>query len=201
MSKSLRHTLFLPSAFFLCVCSLTSLSLPVKCTSPRSETQSISSARGWSVTLKLTMPNGFWMRATEGDGGHVTIQRNKTVLTLFPHILNQNRLSLTARLVGNSTEGPIVRETSFEIETNAVCRPLLEWSRFGVAFDFEVESVQRTSVNRHSVQVSFQNHFDIGGGASGECCITCGGFTTCACAVEAPCGSCCTGLCCSNSGG
>ena len=192
MSKNVRYIpLVLPSAFFLCFCSLSSLSLPVRSPSSGSETQSVSSKPGWSVTLKITMPNGSWIRAAEVDGGHVTIQRNQTVLTLFPHVLNENRLSLTARLVGNSAEGPMVRETSFEIETNAFYRLPREWSRFGLALDLKVEGIQRMSLKPHSEHVSFAKYSD-----GDLCCVTCNEVKACGCAVQAPCGSCCAGECC-----
>jgi hypothetical protein len=199
MSRSFRHLpLFLPSALFLFVCSLTSLSFPVKCASPHLKTQRAASAPGWSVTLKVSMPNGSWIRITERDGGNATIQQHGELLRLFPHVLSENRLSLTARFVDSSAEKSISGETSFEIETNTVYHPPPDWSRLGgVVFDLVVESIQRMSMSGPSVQVSFPNYFDK---SPAECCITCGGVTACACAVDAPCGSCCAGLCC-NSGG
>lgn len=33
------------------------------------------------------------------------------------------------------------------------------------------------------------------------CCVSCSGYTVCACAVSAPCGTCCSGSCCSGGGG
>lgn len=38
-------------------------------------------------------------------------------------------------------------------------------------------------------------------GQQPECCVTCSGIRVCGCAVEAPCGSCCSGSCCDSASG
>lgn len=143
-----------------------------------------------SVTLKFTMPDGTWIKATEAEGGQIVIRRKQTVLTLSPRFIGENRVGITLRLVGNLGVSKVF-EDSIEIENNTILRPCRELTRAGLPFDLTIAEINRVGVALNPVRSSGFATSD-----SGACCISCSGVTACACAVEAPCGSCCAGSCC-----
>ena len=150
--------------------------------------------RGRSITLKLTMPNGMWIRATEADRGQIIMRRDKTVLTLSPQIIGENKVVVTIRLFPNMDgTSPVLFEKSIEFETRSVYPPLKELARVGLGFDLTVEGIQTASTTHHPEEPSL-HLADVE--KPSTCCVTCGRVATCGCAVETNCGSCCSGSCC-----
>ena len=140
-----------------------------------------------SVSFKLVLRDGSWIKDTETEQGQFAIWRNKTMLTISPKMISDDRVIVSLRLVGE--EYSIQFASSVEIEKGTVYRSTI---RGGFPFDLSVERIQDASVTPTPLPTTIST----GRSRSGVCCVTCNGFRVCGCAVESECGSCCTGECC-----
>ncbi len=191
---NIHAKILVPSmAVLLCFGSFTLCPFPPKDSFARPIASSLLT-RAQSITLKLTMPNGTWIRVTEQDGGLITMRRDKRVLTLAPQIVEDNRAVITIRLLANTDQGSrALFEKSIEVGRRSRYPSLRELAQEGLSFDLTVEGIQIGQIARSTLEPSV---FPQGPDQPATCCVSCDGVQTCACAVEATCGSCCSGPCC-----
>jgi len=149
------------------------------------------SSQALSVSLKLVLANGSWIRDTEREGGQLTVRNDKMVLTLSPRVIGANKVILQVRLIGKTDKGTIQFEKSLEIEK----RVLHRLSVPGYSpFTFLAEEIQNVSVTANTHQASVRS--DPPGQGDAVCCVSCNDLRVCGCAIETPCGGCCAGSCC-----
>lgn len=178
-----RKSSIVPTVFLLSIGLLTLFTL----LEGESPARNPRATRARSVTLRLTNPKGGWIKATETEGGLAVLQRDSTVLTLSPRIVSDQRVIVALRLVSSTCEGTKVFEDSIQIDNRIVTSAPKELIRAGLPFDFTVEAIAVASVHSSATANDLKD---------GSCCVVCEDVRTCACAVEATCGSCCTGSCC-----
>jgi hypothetical protein len=148
-------------------------------------------------TLRISLPSGTWFRATQREGGAVTVKDAKCIYRLTMDGSFQGGQRVRVEITnkdGAGAGGPAMAE--FGIKATPTHLMSYPTTVAQIPFTVSVEqagaldagSMVSTRAGIKSDAVAFR--------LSGMCCVTCGGLETCGCAVGADCGSCCDGSCC-----
>lgn len=134
------------------------------------------------VTLRIVMSNGTWFIASQRERGLINVQAQNWSLNVSPHCYeNGNVIAEVTGRVGR-------RSLTESLEINKQ-RPTSATGRNSLP-GIHIVTIQLIDIAPAKNIISAAS-----GGAA--CCVSCSGVEVCGCAVEAPCGSCCTGACCS----
>jgi hypothetical protein len=164
-----------------------------------------SASSGSKVTLRLTFDAGkdteVVFKVTQFEGSIIRVERNGSTVGIVPHIDTERGNQVTAKILklvpvdarDISVGERIAEISSFEIGREASDLPIADFGVrvevIGIAFEIRPPNERK--------KISQVHLLDEGGGIEGgRCCVTCSGIQVCGCAVEGPCGSCCTGSCC-----
>lgn len=158
------------------------------------------------VTLQLTFDNGAVFKATQFEGEMIRVERNGSTIEIVPHVDIEHGNQVTATVLkvvhvepAITVEERITETSSIEISREASDLPIGDLGAKIAVIRIAYEP--RPPNDRKKISRLRLPNGEGGGGvgfAMGgqHCCVTCAGITMCACAVEAPCGSCCAGSCC-----
>ena len=153
------------------------------------------------VRLEVQVPDGHWIKAAVLEGDQLRIEDHslKEIVALIPIIKSGNLVVRVFRIEKHEAGEESMHfvedieqgfgETSYTKKTTAT---------------FSVRSIGTNEPSRDSNgRPATKNSCKDEGNASfltkvggGRCCVTCGATTSCGCAVDDTCGSCCSGGCC-----
>lgn len=142
------------------------------------------------VTLKFILPSGDCIHATQREGGLIRIEKGKSVYLLTPRINMAGSVFIEVNILYEYQMAILTQPLDLQVDVNS-SKDLLELNPL-LPFLVRIEKIQkvvRTNINS-------LNRLDSQMIGSGECCVTCNGIRTCACAVSASCGTCCIPKCC-----
>lgn len=155
------------------------------------------------VTLQVTFEDGAVFKVTQYEGSLIRVERNGSRIGIIPHIDTEHGNQVTATILEGfpievrdiSVLERIAKTSSFEIG-----RVASDLTRGGLGVKVAVIGIayedRTTNEGKKTSRLRLLNDFGRDGGP--ECCVTCSGNTICGCSVEAPCGNCCVGACCSS---
>jgi len=143
---------------------------------------SLQSRLEHTIRVRITLSNGLQFTASQHEGGFIGFEtdRQKTAITLREY--NEAGVMAEVKSVnekGSFNDSIIVNETAPASATSARSH-----------LSVYIQAIQLISNTTAEASHAFR---DVG---SDNCCITCQGVRVCGCAVEAPCGSCCSPPCC-----
>ena len=153
-----------------------------------------------TISLRITLPNGRVVLVSEREGGMIRIEFNGQIYGLIPRIKDgqNNQVSIEPfeiRLLRKRGQflGESIRSLG-AYEIDQFNRSSLPPNTSSLPFNIQLLSLLRKTGDsaRHVSFMPLQSWSD----PTTDCCITCNGVKTCACAVEASCGSCCYDFCC-----
>lgn len=151
------------------------------------------------VTLELTLPGGQVAEVTtwEGEAARLTLAGGDT-LAFVPRVTGAAAGEVTVSVFRLSQPGDLVQ--SIEAVQEIVGQ--IGFPAFVGAYpvEFEISEVRRATpedLRRRDVQArsKYANPDASLEFESTDCCVGCGRFVLCGCAVSAGCGSCCGGCC------
>ena len=146
------------------------------------------------VTLRITLPDGQMMKASEREGGLIRIETNGKTYGLTPHIRDKENgvVGLDIFQMNAVIKDKTIRGESIRIlEAIEVNRSFTRYTSGDSSFAILVENIQISSDQTNVPTISPMRPV-----GDDRCCVTCGSTTACACAVVLGCGSCCSGYCC-----
>lgn len=139
------------------------------------------------LTLKFVLPDGNWIRATQREGGVIRVEKRAAVYVFAVGLVDGDNPSISVQVsqdIGiNAIRG---------VEPIRFYRTLAEFRSTKPPFIIQVEGIRSVSKAESRSMIGE----GLGLSDAGTCCVTCDLVKTCACAVEASCGSCCMGACC-----
>jgi hypothetical protein len=158
------------------------------------------------ITLEITVDGNPPIRATQLDGGLIRIEKiGSTIYGFTPYITDRDTGEVAVRafrIRRISTQGKVVGEGIKEIaniEASSLSNgALVVFDDSDSRFTFQVKEIQQTSIWNDGTMRKRPKRNPV---YKIMCCVTCNELRTCACAVEAGCGSCCDGSCCGGGGG
>jgi hypothetical protein len=138
------------------------------------------------VTLKFTLPDGNWIYATQREGSIIRVEKGNSVYIFTPIKNNYGDIKVNVQVVRKTNQAfP-------ELKASKYYKTLSEFIESNPPFSTEINKIRSVSKINSGSGNSLEPNLSSGS----SCCITCSGVTTCACAVQASCGSCCVGGCC-----
>lgn len=143
------------------------------------------------VTIKFASPNGNYIHATQHKGGLIRIEKGRFIYLLTPRVDPAGVIFIETNTLDNHLLiGPALSyDSTFRANVN---KPPFELNKPVLLFPIWIEKIQRVHKTNGGVVEELNSQWD----KPKPCCLTCDGITTCACAVSAPCGSCCIDVCC-----
>lgn len=149
------------------------------------------------IRLKITVEDKT-VYASHFDGGLIKIEKEQAFIYGFsPYITDKDSSEVSIRVyqIGRikGQDGSIVGESIKELETlkagAATDNRLIAYKDANANFTIEIIDVKKDYEIKDPVIAR-----ELYSGT--QCCITCNGLTTCACAVSTNCGDCCRRACC-----
>lgn len=156
------------------------------------------------VFLKFSSPDGNWMRPTVPQGGALVVDNHPSRFEFTVTIKDEHTISVQ---ILKLISGTMADRRAIEISVGAL--PIAVPS---LPFLIEVERISdKDDVIRKNVSPACRNIFTSVSSTlprsniptasglfqdEGLCCVICSGVRTCACYVQASCGSCCAAGCC-----
>jgi hypothetical protein len=159
------------------------------------------------------MPDGNWIKFKAKNEELLLLSKQNTRFELTPSFRNEHDLRILIRVIDGET---VKQSKILKVSVGAITESVP-----GLPFIIEIEGIQqKTSIaqlksypcksqsgssGNVGPEINSYGSWKDSGSAfllyrsasgSGGCCVTCGGVKTCACAIEASCGSCCAGDCC-----
>lgn len=150
------------------------------------------------ITLRLTFDNGAAFTVTQFEGLPIRVERNGSSFGIATHVDTSNGNQIKAdmfRGVPMNSADVSIKDRRPDVSLFDIGREPSElpFSEFGVKVELVgISYGANARIEHHDTS---RIHLMMAPGGS-ECCLTCGTITVCGCAVEGPCGSCCSGQCC-----
>jgi len=141
-----------------------------------------------TVKWKITLPDENWVKGRVLEGGMTRIEKKGELIFGFSPIIRdekEKRIEVMVFKIERRADG---KETIKEVETLEVTGNIRVFTNTAPIFGIEVleiGKIQKEKLQEVSPLLS-----------RGRCCVTCGEWTACCCAVEMSCGECCTNPCC-----
>lgn len=155
------------------------------------------------VKLEVQAPDGHWIKGMVREGDQFRIHDSALNLTMaMVPIITERGIRIRTFRVEDRGEGNESMHFVEEIETSIGETGFTRKARFGLGVRvLEVVTPKadldpRIPATKGCGKAGKLFEEGFGTGQVGRCCVTCGGTTSCGCAVEDTCGSCCSGGCC-----
>jgi hypothetical protein len=148
------------------------------------------------ITLRFSLSDGNYIIAAQKDGGMIRIETAASILGFTPYKLSDGSVAVRVfRIEQIAKAGRLVGERMTEQATYGLADSQADFKSDGFSAMIELLGVQDSQ--GHVLQGKDFFHPDGGfGGLDDQCCVTCNGVRSCACAVQTNCGRCCLDECC-----
>lgn len=143
-----------------------------------------------TVKLKIILPDKNWVKSKVLEGGMTRIEKKGELIFGFSPIIRDEknkRIEVKVFKIERRADG---KETMKEVETLEVTGNIRVFTDTAPSFGIEVEEIGKI----HKKEAKLQKVTPLL--PPERCCVTCGEWTACCCAVEMSCGSCCVDPCC-----
>ena len=144
---------------------------------------------GKIVEWKFVLPDGNWVKGKVLEGGMTRIEKKGELILGFSPIIRdekERKVEVQVFQIERVSEGIEKIKALERLEVTPVENI---YNHKGYSFRIKVEKIIDASkrLEKGELLPSIEG---------GRCCVTCGEWTACCCAVEHSCGSCCSDPCC-----
>lgn len=144
-----------------------------------------------TVKWKITLPDNNWVKGKVLEGGMTRIEKKGELIFGFSPIIRDEkdkRIEVKVFKIERRADG---KETIEEVETLEVTGNIRVFTNTAPSFGIEVEEIGKMHKEEEAKLLKVTPLL-----LPERCCVTCGEWTACCCAVEMSCGSCCVDPCC-----
>jgi hypothetical protein len=155
------------------------------------------------VKLEVQVPEGRWIKAIVQEGDQLRIEDHNFNLTMaFVPVIQDGAVRIRTFRVDKHAGA---NESMHFVENLDVAIGNTRYTQKALGgFAIKVLKVMGSALDRVLDDAPLKGsckadgEFSLEKGIVGRCCVSCEGTTTCGCAVEDSCGTCCSGMCCMN---
>lgn len=145
------------------------------------------------ITVRLSLDTGVSLVASQYEGAILRIFKGGEEYSLTLYVRQGGSDIVDVDVSPCSSRYVKSPKTALAMEPRRISLTRGAMSAAHVALA-SITHIELVDVVRSPAQAE---HYGVtAGGPEKECCLTCGGVTVCACAVQGPCGGCCVGWCC-----